>query len=478
MNNNCQVCLFANSCKENKENCTVFKVAPNGGNLWKFHTVPFEHQKRCLNHMLVNSNAALLLEMGTGKTKIMLDWLVNYASVRPVLILCPKSVIGVWLAEIRKHAPSLLTGTGILEDRSDIGKYQISIANYEKVRLWVTTLKSIGYQCIICDESSKIKNFKAVVTKRVCYIGKRVPYKFILTGTPITNKEFDLWSQFYFLDEGKSLGESMYHFREKYFEADAFGFTWSIKPGAHDMICSLIKPKSFLIKKAECVDLPEQTYSRVDVPMTEEQHIVYNDMKTKFEVVFDRYQKIDTKWVLAQLIYLQEIANGYIYNATTETHIKIKNAKLDALRDVLDTLTTNKTVIWTRFKANMIDIVQLIKDMDRDVQILTSDMSAEERARVIEHCAKCPHPTILITNPQIGGYGIDMTWANYAIYYSNSFNYSDRIQSEARLHRVGQKSKVTYIDLVTKGTIDEKIVDALQRKEDLLQFVLKSIQRK
>ena len=472
----CRSCLLVPQCKEKKTDCTEYKPADNGGSLFKYHTVPYEHQKKCLYFMCANKQAALFLDMGTGKTKIVLDYIVNN-DLRPVLILCPKSVLSVWKNEIFKHTPELINDAGYIETKEEIGKYQISITNYEKVRLWIRDFIKIKYQLMICDESTKIKNFRATVTKRVIYLGSKIPNRYIMSGTPIVNDEIDIWSQFLFMDQGKTFGSNLYEFRQKYYTPDLYTPAWVIRPGAHNEITKKMRPLSYIISKKDCLDLPDKVYETRDIPMTSEQDRVYGEMYRTFEARINSESNLSTQWILAQLIFLQEIASGYIHNPeTNETHA-IPHNKITYLNEILEEIPDKKVILWVRFTYNLIEIEENLKKTRRPYLILKSSMSTRQRSDILNMFTTGEAPYVLITNPALSGYGLNLTCAHYAIYYSNSFNYSDRIQSEDRLHRIGQKNKVTYIDLITKNTIETRITNVLQKKQNLLESILEGIKK-
>lgn len=464
----CTTCKRVSDCQERRDPCAFYSPIF----AYKFTSRPFKHQQRALDFAMLNNRIGLFMEMGTGKTKVILDYIVNNPQIHKVLILAPLSAVYVWVNEIYKHSPSLIKSACLIESKDEVkSKKRIHISNYEKVRVYLSEFIANHYDMIVCDESTKIKNIKALVTKRVCYLGRYVKHKFILTGTPVANNEMDLWSQFLFLDYGKTFGKSVYMFRKEFFEPDAFGFTWKIKPNAHEIIISRMKDNVVYVAKTECDDLPLQLYQKIDVPLTKTQRLLYEDMDKKFHIDLANGTHVTTMWVLAQMTFLQELACGFIRDPKTGLISEIENSKLRILSELLELLSEKKVVIWTRFLHSANKIIHEIGSK-RKIYLYSSELNAEQREQNRKAFSEKAEHSILLASPAVGGMGIDLSCAHYAIYYSNSFSYIDREQSESRLHRTGQKNNVTYIDLVSRGTIEQTILDALKKKEDTLKSIL------
>lgn len=473
----CQTCILINTgCRDNREQCEHYSTTSS--NMFEFHTRPYKHQQDALNFLLNKEQAALFMEMGTGKTKVILDLIIN-ARIEKVLIICPLSVIGVWKDEAFKHTPELFNKMSIISDSSHIGSTSIQLVNFEKARNITPSLYYNKYDLIVIDESIKIKNIRAIVTKRLCWLSRNIPKRIIMSGAPTVNNEMDLWSQFLFLDSGQRLGKSLQHFRHEYFDPDPYGFKWFPKKNTHEKIAALIKPITFTLSKKDCLSLPDYVYITRPIEMSSYQATIYEDMKKKFVAQLSENDKdiVSTKWILAQLSYLQSIACGFVHDIHNDEYRPISSNKISALIDILSELAYNKVIVWTRFKYSAEEIYSALKQEKRPYYCLSSDMNEKQREEAIHAFINSTEPVVFVAPTSIGGYGLNLTCASHAIYYSNSFNYSDRIQSEARIHRVGQTCKVTYIDLVTKGTIEEDILQAINRKEDILKSIVNNLKR-
>ena len=469
--------------------------------MYKFKTEPYEHQKDALKKCWNKESFAIFAEMGTGKTKIALDnacILYNKGKIDRLLVIAPKGTYMNWVEqEIPTHVPDYIEKDILAWKPNITEKYEMqlkAIRNVEnfKLKIFVMNVESLstkkgcyyaklfltGKSMMIVDESTTIKNPQAKRTKNVLGLAREAKYRRILTGSPVTQSPMDLWAQMDFLDP-EILGQSsFYAFRTKYavmITANAAGGTHKyqkiVKFRNLAQLGNLVSPHSYRILKKDCLDLPEKTFTKRIVELSEEQQKAYNEMKTSAITVL-KGQPSTAVNVLTQLIRLHQITCGHMKTDDGEV-INLKNSRLEELMQILSE-TTGKAIIWANYIHDILNIEAAIKKEYGPSSYCTyyGATKQEDRQRCIyDFQNKMNDCRFFIGNTQTGGYGITLTAASTVIYYSNNYDLEKRIQSEDRAHRIGQKNPVLYIDLVAKKTVDEKIIQALRNKVNIAREI-------
>jgi|TARA_R100000406_G_C3108010_1_gene123598 SNF2 family DNA or RNA helicase len=230
---------------------------------------------------------------------------------------------------------------------------------------------------------------------------------------------------------------------------------------------------SYRVLKKDCLDLPDKLYIRRDVTLTAEQKKLYSELKELAITELENKETISVTNILTQLLRLHQIVCGHV-KSDDGTETPIESNRIDELLEVIGEMQ-GKVIIWANYRQNILEIVETLQGLfgADSVASYFGDTGTDERERAIKQFQDPESPLrFFVGNTQTGGYGITLTEAQNVIYYSNSFDLEKRLQSEDRAHRIGQTNKVTYVDLVAKDTIDEKIVTALRNKLDLAQEVL------
>ena len=468
--------------------------------MYKFKTEPYEHQKDALKKCYDKEAFAIFAEMGTGKTKIALDnacILYNRGKIDRLLVVAPKGAYMTWFdQEIPTHVPDYIEKNVVIWKQSTSQKYmaelrsmmnnnfelKIMIMNVEafssKKGVDFARLFLIGRSMMIVDESTTIKNPKAKRTKAILDLANETRYRRILTGSPVTNSPLDLWAQMDFLDP-YILGQSSYYaFRTRYavvIEATAAGGTHTyqkiIKFKNLKELGELVAPHSYRILKKDCLDLPDKVYTKRYVELTDDQKKAYAQMKENALARLNG-ESVTAFNVLTQLIRLHQITCGHMATDSDDI-IDIKSNRLDELMQILGE-TSGKVIIWANYIYDIESIKKAVKKEFGDDSYCTyyGATPTEDRQKCIN---KFQDPDsklrFFIGNTQTGGYGITLTEASTVIYYSNNYDLEKRIQSEDRAHRIGQKNKVLYIDLVAKGTVDVKIIRSLRNKVNIAKEI-------
>ena len=440
---------------------------------------PYEHQRRAaafaLDRLSRGGGAALLMEMGTGKTLTsigIVGQLWKERRIARLLIVAPLSILGVWRDEFDKFAGyeyclSVLKGTAARKAdtiRHMAGKsLQVLVINYESAWRMEKELAEWRPDMIVCDEGHKIKTHNIAASKAMHRLAGKAKYRLLLTGTVITNKPIDVFSQYKFCDPA-IYGNSFYQFRNRYFDMVGFGgYTPVMKRSMEGEFTERLHSIAFRATKAECLDLPEFTdiVQRIDLEP--------QAMRIYRQLVRDSYAElaegsVTVTNVLSQLLRLSQLTGGYVGNDDAGGITQVSTAKLDALSDLVDGAVADgrKIVVIARFVPE----IHAIGKMLEKKKIRYAQISGEIRDRDEQIAAFQNDPDVPVFIGQIAtaGLGITLTAASLMVFYSLDYSMSNYEQTRARIHRVGQKNECTYIHLVARGTVDEKVLKALHEK--------------
>ena len=470
---------------------------------YKFRTEPFEHQQKALDDSWSADYYALFMEMGTGKSKVAIDTIGMLHQARKIsaaLIVAPKGVYDNWVqGEIPAHLPDEIKRMVVRWTPSNTKKFQqemkdlvygpfagikIFVMNIEAVSTPRGTKAAYAFLCrnpsniMIVDESTTIKNRKATRTKNVMMLAKDAKYRRILTGSPVTKSPMDLFSQCAFLSPSALNFKSYYSFQNRYavVQKRTMGpraFQEIVAYRRLDELNEKLNRFSNRILKEECLDLPAKMYIRRDVPLTAEQYKAYVQMKKLALAKLDNGELATTASVLTQIMRLQQICCGHIQSDDGEL-VTLASNRYKELIDVTEELQ-GKAIIWATYTHDIQQIASALRDRFGPEAVATyyGDTRQDERQETVDKFQdKDSSLRFFVGQPRTGGYGITLTAANTVIYFSNSYDLEIRLQSEDRAHRISQDQKVTYIDLVSPKTIDEKILKALRGKIDLAGKVL------
>jgi len=439
------------------------------------------------------------MEMGTGKSKVLLDniaMLYDKGKINGALIVAPKGVYKNWHdSEIPIHLPNHIQKKAVLW-QSLIGQKQklklnslfkvevdlhILIMNVEALSTkkgveFATKFLSSHSTLFAIDESTTIKNPGAKRTKNILKLSREGKYRRILTGSPVTKSPLDLYTQCHFLDSYLLEHSSYYTFRNRYAEmrtANFSGRSVQIVAGYKNLaeLSEKLKPFSYRVLKDDCLDLPPKTYMKRTIQLTAEQNKVYQQMK-QMALAEMNGKMITTATALTQLMRLHQITCGH-FKADDDSVQEIKNNRIIELMDVLEEVE-GKAVIWAHYRHDIATIVREIeKKYPMSVVTYYGDTSTDDRQKAIRKIQD-PESKVrfLVGTPQTGGYGITLTGASTMIYYSNGYDLEKRQQSEARIDRIGQEKPMTYIDILAEDTVDERIVKALRKKVNIATQIM------
>ena len=466
---------------------------------YKFKTKPYAHQITALEKSWNKENYAYFMEMGTGKTKVLIDnlaMLYDKGKIDGALIIAPKGVVKTWYEqELPIHLPNHIENVSVLW-QANITKGQqekldslfeidtalhILIMNVEafsteKGVKFATKFINSHKTMMAIDESTTIKTPTARRTKNIIKIGINAKYKRIMTGSPITKNPLDLYTQCEFLDPWLLDFSSYYAFRNRYAEMKTMhvsGRSIQVIDKFQNLgeLSDTVKQFSYRVLKEDCLDLPPKNFIKRHITLTPDQKKVYEQMKKAAIAVLNK-KVTTTVSVLTQLMRLHQITCGYV-TADDGSIQEVESNRMNELMSILEE-TEGKVIIWANYQFSVGDIIQKItKKFGKQSYVHYYGLTPQEvRQENIRRFQNDPECRFIIGTPQTGGYGITLTQANTVIYYSNGYDLEKRLQSEDRAHRIGQKKAVTYIDIIAEDTIDEKIVEALRKKINIASEVL------
>ncbi len=450
-------------------------------------TIPYRHQEKAfefvMNKFENSGGVALLVEMGCGKTLISIavsGALFKEGKIKRLLIVSPLSICGVWKEEFSKFAdfdydleilkgtPSKKAETLTLMNGSSL---QVAVVNYESVWRLEEQVKDWNPDMIICDESHKIKTHNIAASKSLHRLGEKTKYKMILTGTVITNKAIDVFSQYKFLDSN-IFGKSFYVFRNRYFDMVGYGnHTPVLKKGAEDELKQKLHSIAFRATKSECLDLPETT------EIVRKIHLEPSAMNTYRRLVRDSFAELKNSEVtatniLTKILRLSQLTGGFIGDDKGKKVHQVSSAKLKALEDIIDDVTESgkKLVVMARFISEIKAIEKLLLKKKINYSIVTGGI--RNRSEQIEKFQNESDVLILVGQIATAGLGITLTASSTMVFYSLDYSMSNFEQAKARIHRTGQKENCTYIYLIASNTVDEKVLKVLREKADLAKTLI------
>lgn len=460
----------------------------------------YQHQVKAYNIALALRGAALLMDMGTGKTlttvavtgRRFLD-----GKIKRVLIIAPTSVCAVWPQEYQKFGDFPVRVALLLGDHATRVRQlkwlcaptpsraeeplRVAVINYESA--WrlkdgkTDHLQDFHADMVVCDESQRIKSPSAKQSKAVWKLGDLARYRIILSGTPIQKDTRDIWSQYRFLDP-TVFPISYGSFQARY--AIMGGFEGRQYIGARNVeeLTRKTHACGFRIKKEECLDLPPKTFEDYPVELDPKTRQLYRTLQKQSIAELESGGEVTANHVLVRMLRLQQLTGGFLVDDKGERH-QVNTAKLDALRDIVETLVLDegkKLIIFSRFLAELDAIQAMAEPMLRKERLslvrIDGSVKAKERGAIVQRFQGDPACRVFLGELDACAEGLTLTAAQTVVYYSVNWNYAKYQQSADRVHRIGQTGTCTYIHLVAPGTIDDKIMKALKDKGDLAKSVV------
>jgi len=466
---------------------------------YKFKTKPYKHQLTALEKSWNKETYAYFMEMGTGKTKVLIDnmaMLYDKGKIDGALIVAPKGVVKTWYEqELPTHLPDHIENVSVLWQpnitKTQQEKLESLFQTGTSLHILVMNVEAFSTEkgmkfagkflnshkvLMAIDESTTIKTPTAKRTKNIIKLGNYSKYRRIMTGSPVTKNPLDLYTQCEFLDPFLLNHSSYYSFRNRYAQMKTMhvrGRSIQVVHAFQNLaeLSEKLQGFSYRVLKEDCLDLPPKNFTKRHIVLTSEQRKIYEQMK-KQAIATLNGKVTSTVTVLTQLMRLQQITCGHFTADDGSTQL-IPNNRITELMSVLEE-TEGKAIIWANYQRDITSIIESIVKVYGpgsvvDYYGLTPQEERQDNIKQFQNNDEC---RFIVGTPQTGGYGITLTQANTVIYYSNGYDLEKRLQSEDRAHRIGQTKSVTYVDILCENTIDEKIQKALRNKINIASEVL------
>lgn len=421
--------------------------------------------------------AAIFHEQGLGKTKIAIDtllyWLEN-CDIDTVLIVTKKTLVQNWVNEFSTHTnirPSVLTSNRSSNFYILNSPVRVVITNFEtissekqRLTLFLKT-RSVG---IVIDESAKIKNPESKLTKDFLELAELFSRRLIMSGTPIANRPYDIWSQIFFLDLGKSLGSDFVSFKKVADLSNDLENNKSKLSLFENKVSSIFKLiSSFTVRETKnsgIITLPSKIYHNILIPFEPKQFNMYEALRSELELNVRKGDKTildESHDAIKRLLRLVQITSNPSLIDDSYNHISAKESKLDEL---ISRIIENheSVIVWSIFTDNVDYFFNKYKKYGA-VKI-TGKMDIESRNRSVK-MFKSKDANILFATPQSAKEGLTLTVANHSIFYDRGFNLDDYLQAQDRIHRISQTKDCHIYNLMIDDSIDIWIDVLLSAKQ-------------
>ena len=444
---------------------------------------PFSHQRAAFERFKDFEYAALLMEAGTGKTRVVLDnaaYLYEKKKIDSLIVIAPNSVHMNWISQVDHWLPTEIPRAAYYYRASAKQKEQDAfdwvVTQKDKLRILTFNIETMSTDTgadmvkrlldrnckapmLVVDESQRIKTPSSKRTKRTITLQRYSAYRRILSGTPVTQGLHDLYSQMKFLHWSILGCKSYAEFKATYCIMGGFECRQITGYRQVDRLQRLIAPYSFEANKRECIDLPPETFVTREVPLSPEQRRLYKQMKEEFIAELDNGKVVEAPLALTRVTRLLQIISGHIDN------VMLPCPRIAECVELVNEARRGKVIIWTSYVPDVLRLSEALRAEGID-HILYYGGNAGTRSEELVRWRTDPKCQVMLGTPQCGGVGLDLIEADTEIFYSHGWNLEHRIQALARVMRPGQVNAVTYYDLVTPGTLEIRLMRMVQKKDD------------
>ena len=427
----------------------------------------FQYQKEAFEAIKDLEYAAIFHEQGLGKTKIAIDLLLYWlteTSIDTVMIVTKKQLVQNWIREFKNHTaikPAVLdtnkqgnfyvfTGPA----RVVVTNFEVLVSEIEQVKLFLET-RNVA---IIIDESSKLKNPNAKLTKVFFELSTYFKKRVIMTGTPAANRPYDIWAQIFFLDQGKNLGTDFNSFKKETDLSNKLSRDENLQSNFEVAVSGIhSKIKNFSVRETKnsgIVELPDKVYVRETADFAPEQKSLYDRVREeiKIEVVKDgELVEDDSSAIVKRLLRLVQITSNPRLVDDSFSGESAKEAVLDRLiQEIL--ANGEKCIVWSSFIKNVDDFCKKYSELGSAK--IHGGMNMTDRNRSVERFYTDDY-RILFATPASAKEGLTLTMANHVIFYDRGFSLDDYLQAQDRIHRISQKKTCYIHNIIMNDSIDE-----------------------
>lgn len=477
--------------------------------MFPFKTVPMGHQQAEFDLSCALASRAYWWEPGCGKSKTAIDTAAHLylaGEVGAMVVMAPNGVHENWAwEEIPVHLPdevadrsrTFLWRTGKRHNKG----YREEFEEFRKHR---------GFKCLclsydsmmtddsarivknffeenrclyVADEADKFKTPGAGVTKRVLASARWAPYRRVLSGTPVDDSPFDIYTQAKFVDPSawgefgiSTFGSFKTFFGEWEMRTLEGGrqFPALLRFKNLELMSRKILSLGSRLLKKDVLDLPEKKYERVEFDLSTEQKRMHDELRNDYEAWFGDGTRVTAELAITRMLRMQQLTSGYL-PADEEESLKAVgdvNPRMLAVSRALERVGPEKAIIWGKYSVDIDSIARLLRERGYDFVTYDGRTPAEDRHAAKERFQK-GDAQIFLGKASAAGRGLTLHAAKFAIFYNNTFRLLERRQAEDRCHRAGMnENSPVYIDLVARGTVDEYIIKVLSRKRDVAAYVM------
>lgn len=455
---------------------------------WLLKGEPYEVQETALTRTNGNPHGfAYFMEMGLGKTAVILAEyrrLKEAGLVNKLVVNAPYSLLNNWAKEAKGwFTENDAQSVTVWPDKTEADIYVI---NYEAFAVggatgtaFVRELCENHRVMLVLDESTQIKNNKSVRTKALLSLARSSAFTRILSGAPMIQGPHDLWAQLKFIGELK--GVNYYQYRNKFCQMGGFQGKQILGPRKENLpeLNSILDRSSFRAKKEDWLDLPPKTYYTRDVKLSPKYSAAYNKMARELLMEVEG-KEVSAPMAITLMLKLQQISSGFIITDEGETiRLEGANSKFNEIINIIENEVDTKVIIPVYFQESQRFLLDAFAKKKLPVAKILSGMTKEEiedEKRLFNE-----EDTVRIalaqTSSQKYGHtllGTPKVPCHTTIFYENTFSLDDRLQMEDRSHRIGQRHQVNVIDF-SCSPIEEKVIQSLQRKEDMAKVIVDAI---
>jgi SNF2 family DNA or RNA helicase len=450
----------------------------------------FAYQEEAVEFVASRSAAAIFHEQGLGKTKIAIDVILHWlreAQVDTALVITKKGLIANWQREFELHShlrPLVLsedgkrnyvaftTGTRLL-----LGHFEVARKEERRLRAWLSS-RRVG---VIVDEAAKIKNPSAALTQVYHRLAPLFAKRVIMTGTPVANRPYDVWSEVFFLDQGASLGTDFAQFKADHdllatyaHDAQAFEEYQRRLEATSDLLRGISIRET---KDGGRISLPSKEYVRVTVDWESEQHEMYRQVREDLRVAITQNGQLvldDQEAVLKRLLRLVQIASN---PRLIDEGYTAEPGKFRTLIDLVTDITRKgeKVIVWTAFNQNADWLAAKLSAYG--ALALHGKLPMERRNQVVDWFLENEGDRVLVATPGAAKEGLTLTVANHVVFYDRTYSLDDYLQAQDRIHRVSQTRTCFVYNFIMRDSIDEWIDALLEEKRLAARLVQGDISR-
>lgn len=437
----------------------------------------FPYQEEAVEFVAKREYAAIFHEQGLGKTKIAIDvilrWLQEKA-VDTILVVTKKGLIANWQREFRAHShlrPMVLTESGknnyltfATGTRLVLAHYEVVRKEEERLQLWLRTRRV----AIIMDEAAKIKNPESALTKIYHRLAPEFARRVIMTGTPVANRPYDIWSEVFFLDQGKALGTDFAEFKKEHDFKETYRDDPKAFAGYQRRLGTISeKLKSISVRETKNggrISLPDKEFVRLVTDWEPAQHELYRQACEELRIVVTREGRLieeDQEAILKRLLRLIQIASNpkLVDESYTGEPGKLQTL-LDLAHDI--TMKGEKLIVWTAFNQNAEWLAKRFSHLGANA--LHGKLSMDRRNAVVQWFLQNPQDRILVATPGAAKEGLTLTVANHVVFYDRTYSLDDYLQAQDRIHRVSQTRTCYVYNMIMQDSVDEWIESLIEEK--------------